>query len=297
MTGKIKTEILVLFLIALLSAIIYSNSLRNPFHFDDTHHIIDNPYLKSLRHIPDIFTDTRAFSVWEGNNRHYRPLLLLTHSINYAIGGLKPAGYRLVNLTFHAGSAFLIFLIVQAMLGSSKEVAGSRKSEVRSKKLEVRSQKLEVRSQIFSSNFLPLTSYFYIAFTAGLIFAVHPFNSEVVNYISARSSVMSSFFYLLAFYYWMKFRSQRQAPPTYYLLPTTYYYIASLLVFLAGMLTKEIVITLPIILWCYDHYFLPGKKGKAGFANYVKGFIIYTPFLLLVAFPYVVVRNLVVGSR
>src|SRR3990172_6891724 len=202
MTGKIKTEILVLFLIALLSAIIYSNSLRNPFHFDDTHHIIDNPYLKSLRHIPDIFTDTRAFSVWEGNNRHYRPLLLLTHSINYAICGLKPAGYRLVNLTFHAGSAFLIFLIVQGMLGSSKEVAGSRKSEVRSKKLEVRSKIFSLPSMqaLRSSNFLPLTSYFYIAFTAGLIFAVHPFNSEVVNYISARSSVMSAFFYLLSFY-------------------------------------------------------------------------------------------------
>src|SRR3972149_8187726 len=33
------------------------------------------------------------------------------------------------------------------------------------------------------------------ALTAALIFAVHPFNSEVVNYITARSSVMSWFFY------------------------------------------------------------------------------------------------------
>src|SRR3972149_8477778 len=47
------------------------------------------------------------------------------------------------------------------------------------------------------------------ALTAAIIFAVHPFNSEVVNYITARSSVMSWFFYLLAFFCWVRFRSEK----------------------------------------------------------------------------------------
>src|SRR3972149_3004726 len=77
-------------------------------------------------------------------------------------------GYHIVNLIFHIGSVFLLYLIIKAMLGG-----------------------------------------FYISLASALIFAVHPFNSEVVNYITARSSVMSGFFYLLAFYCWVKFRSKK----------------------------------------------------------------------------------------
>src|SRR3972149_2441043 len=90
-----------------------------------------------------------------------------------------------------------------------------------------------------------------VALASALIFAVHPFNSEVVNYITARSSVMSGFFYLLEFYCWVKYRkvagSSKQvanlgsselvagsrknvaggrlkdSPATCYLLPATYY--------------------------------------------------------------------------
>ncbi|MBI5756244.1 MAG: tetratricopeptide repeat protein [Nitrospirae bacterium] len=278
----------------------YFNSLQNGFHFDDTHHIIDNNHLKGLRYIPELFTDTRTFSVWEGNNRHYRPLLLLTYSINYAIGGVNPVGYHIVNLAFHVGSAFLLFLILKAMLtptlslppqGGGKKGGGSIAAG------------LSLRSMPF-----------FIALASTLIFAVHPFNSEVVNYISARSSVMSGFFYLLAFYSWVKFRevgnsgSSKQVAgkvagsseqvagksATRYPLPATYY-IASLLAFLLGMLTKEVVITLPIVLWLYDFYFvhLPDSQGRARFVSHLKRLSVYMPFLL-VALSYVIVREILV---
>ena len=145
-----KGKILSLTLIILLSGVVYFNSLQNGFHFDDTHHIIDNNHLKGLRYIPELFTNTRTFSVWEGNNRHYRPLLLLTYSINYAIGGLYPAGYHIVNLAFHVGSAFLLFLILQVMLSGSEETQNQ---------------------EILHSR------PFFIALASALIFAVHPFNS------------------------------------------------------------------------------------------------------------------------
>ncbi|MDI6795264.1 MAG: hypothetical protein QME81_20780, partial [bacterium] len=51
-----------------------------------------------------------------GSIIHYRPLWSVSFAINYAIGGLNPVGYHLVNLAFHVGSAFMLFLIVQAML-------------------------------------------------------------------------------------------------------------------------------------------------------------------------------------
>ncbi|MBI5756877.1 MAG: hypothetical protein HZA12_08125, partial [Nitrospirae bacterium] len=118
-------KVVVLAFLIFLTSLVYSNSMGNGFHFDDYHHIVDNPRLKDIRNIPSFFLDITSFSkTWGGN--HYRPLLLTTHALNYYFGRLRPAGYHIVNLAFHVGSAFLLFLILKAMLSSSEQVAGSR---------------------------------------------------------------------------------------------------------------------------------------------------------------------------
>ena len=168
-TGK---NFLVFILISILSYIIYANSLNNSFHFDDQHYVVENLYIRSIRNIPAFFQSPRYSSSEKPFTSHYRPLVVSSYAVNYAMGGLDPLGYHLVSLGFHIGSAFLVFLIMQAMLWS--------------------------------------TPVYFIPLSAALIFAVHPFKSEVVNYITARSSVMCAFFYLLAFYFWVKFRENEQ---------------------------------------------------------------------------------------
>src|SRR3990170_454830 len=98
-SGWIRNKISIAILLIFFSAIVYSNSLENPFQFDDFHHIRDNLSIRNIKNIPSFFTDAQTFSVNPGRG-HSRPLLLVT-------------------LAFHVGSAFLIFLIVQAMLSSS----------------------------------------------------------------------------------------------------------------------------------------------------------------------------------
>src|SRR3972149_10075797 len=150
-------------------------------------------------------------------------------------------GYHIVNLIFHIGSVFLLYLIIKAMLGG-----------------------------------------FYISLASALIFAVHPFNSEVVNYIKARSSVMSGFFYLLAFYCWVRFRSQKKS----------YFYIGSLLAFISGMLSKEVVITLPVMLLLYDVYFIPVNRTDLSgwFKGRLKLLLPVIPFIFIVVVPYLIIR-------
>src|SRR3989304_454254 len=148
-----------------LSFAVYFNSLDNGFHFDDSHHIVNNKHIRSLKNIPRFFVDTETFS--DHGGFHYRPLVLITHAINYSMGRLNPAGYHLMNLAFHVGSSFLLFLILKAMLYNASVREGEEGGGL------------------------------FAAASAALIFAVHPFNSEVINYITARSSVMSGFFYLL----------------------------------------------------------------------------------------------------
>src|SRR3972149_11556837 len=106
---------LILILFAATAFAIYFNSLNNGFFLDDIHHITANPYLKTPANIPLFFTDFRTFST--AGAAHYRPMVLVSHSLNYYLGGLNPAGYRIMTLFLHVGSAFLIFLIVQSVLG------------------------------------------------------------------------------------------------------------------------------------------------------------------------------------
>ncbi len=309
--------------LVLLSSLVYFNSLENGYHFDDYHHIVDNPHLKDIRNIPSFFFDTTKFSK-TGWQNHYRPLLLVTYALNYYAGRLQPVGYHVVNLAFHVGSAFLVFLIVESMLAGSKEgvAAGfslrpkfSSPATNLARRLKPAATGLATglgrRLKPAATGYL-LPAACFAALAASLIFAVHPFNSEVVNYITARSSVMSGFFYLLAFYCWVKYRSQATGVTPPPILPpqggeekgggsqsSTVYYLISLLAFLLGMLTKEVVITLPIVLWLYDMYFYrPSRRTQAKACGYrpgtqakACGYYAYLPFVLLVAVPYIVLSG------
>ena len=72
--------------VAALLAIAYSNHFRNGFHFDDSHSIEENIYVRELKYIPRYFTDATTFSVLP-LNQSYRPVLQTTFAIDYWLGG------------------------------------------------------------------------------------------------------------------------------------------------------------------------------------------------------------------
>ena len=234
---------LVLLIFLLIGSVTYLNSLNNHFQCDDDVVLVKNVNIREIGNIPRFFFDPSLAANDPKLAGHYRPLVITSYAVNYALGGLSPVGYHLVNLAFHVGSAFLVFLIVRAMFTPTLS--------------------------------LPL----YTALAAGLIFLVHPFNSEAVNYTTARSSLMSGFFYLLGFYCWVRFREQ--ASRSY---SSSRFYTASLLAFVAGMLSKEVVITLPIVLWLYDLYFGERRRTLLNWRTYIH----YLPFVFIVVIPYIV---------
>lgn len=78
----------------------HAGSLRNGFHYDDEHSLLENPHVRSLAELPRCLTDPGCFSGMP-EARMYRPLVLATYTLNYAAGGYAPLGYRLVNLILH----------------------------------------------------------------------------------------------------------------------------------------------------------------------------------------------------
>ena len=99
-------------LLALGIAASYSNSLGIGFYFDDLYGIHNNPTIRSLRNIPGFFTDPHAF--WTDRTQaDVRPVLLISYALNYAVSGLAPWSYHVLNLILHFVAALLVFVLVR----------------------------------------------------------------------------------------------------------------------------------------------------------------------------------------
>jgi tetratricopeptide (TPR) repeat protein len=192
--GSPSRFIVLLLAVAITAA--YANGLLIPFHFDDWHVIEENPYIRSLDNVPRFFVDPGTFSV-NPRSRLVRPVLLTTFAVNYAVSGAATWSYHLVNLLLHWVAAVLVFRIVRdhLWLGEGR---------------------------------LP------VATAAAFLVALHPLNTEPVNYISARSALLATALYLGAFD--AAVRGRRRTCQTLFVL---------------ALLTKTIAITLPVVLLAY----------------------------------------------
>src|SRR3989304_8485529 len=114
----------ILLLLLIVTTIPYINALNNSFQYDDQIYVEENTNIKTIS-LSEVFLHPSSIFAPDGATGHYRPLVLLTYVINYRLHGLNPMGYHIVNLAFHIGSAFLLYLIIKAMLGSSVALASA----------------------------------------------------------------------------------------------------------------------------------------------------------------------------
>ncbi|MFA5116204.1 MAG: tetratricopeptide repeat protein [Candidatus Omnitrophota bacterium] len=152
-------------LFALICAALYFNSLRNGFVFDDVYSLKDNCYIKDLRYIPEFFKG--HFSSFPSPKGTFRPLLMLTFSLNYLFSGLAPLGYHIGNLLLHFFNGILLYSLL----------------------------KLIFKKAPFGLNLI-ITSFFL----------VHPINVEAVSYITSRSDLLVTSFLLLGVLAYLKNR-------------------------------------------------------------------------------------------
>jgi tetratricopeptide (TPR) repeat protein len=91
-------------------ALVYANALGGTFHYDDFHSLVNNPHVRDLANIPAFFLDPGLFSV-DTDKAMYRPLLLVSYAINFALGGYVTSGYHLLNMVIHALCVLLVWRI------------------------------------------------------------------------------------------------------------------------------------------------------------------------------------------
>ena len=113
-------------LIVVLGIAAYFNSLDNGFHYDDEHSILENHHVRSLLNLPAFFLDPGTFSGLP-QARMYRPVLLVTYALNYAVGGYEPFGYHLVNLFLHLLNVLLGWRLAGALGNGRGALCGAER--------------------------------------------------------------------------------------------------------------------------------------------------------------------------
>ena len=147
---------------------------------------------------------------------HWTPLTWLTLGLDHVLWDMNPVGYHLTNLLWHAANAALVFVLAQQLLRRVWPDAA------------------------------PATVRLGAA-TAALLFAVHPLRVESVAWVSERRDLVSGFFYLVTILAWLSMvqRTGASRRP---------WWIATLTAYAMALLSKSIVISLPLVLLVLDVY-------------------------------------------
>ncbi len=108
-------NLLVLLALACICTAVYFNALNNSFVIDDYPLIVDNPSIKNIEFFPKIFFVDSYHFTNSVETKYYRPLLLTSYAIDYAIWGLNPSGFHLTNIFIHILNGYLIFLLLNLL--------------------------------------------------------------------------------------------------------------------------------------------------------------------------------------
>jgi protein O-mannosyl-transferase len=105
----------ILILCLLVVALCYANSVRNDFVGDDFPIVASNPAIRSISPLKFLqssyWTKDQAAGI-------YRPLTVLSLSVDYALWHRWPPGFRFTNLLIHALNGWLLFLIAKSIVGT-----------------------------------------------------------------------------------------------------------------------------------------------------------------------------------
>lgn len=152
-----NARLLVYVILFAVACLPYANTLFNSFVYDDVPQIMENPYVRSWRYVPEIFgTNVWSFQGQSGQTNYYRPLMTFSYLVLYQIFELVPFGFHLTNVLLNAA----VVLLLYALTG-----------------------------QLFRDR--------WVAIAAAVIFALHPIHSEVVAWVAALPDLQLTIFFLL----------------------------------------------------------------------------------------------------
>src|SRR6058998_2977196 len=186
--------------------------------------------------------------MWTTHLGHYIPLTWMTLGLDYLLWGMNPVGYHLTSLLLHAANAVVFFFVVRRLL--TRALPG----------LSERGHALAVSAGV-----------------AALVFAIHPLRMESVAWATERRDVLSGLFYLLTILMYLRAYEFGARGRGWYWLAVA--------VFVCALLSKSMVVNLPVVLLILDVYPLRRLGGAIGWWSEParRVYVEKIPFVLLAA--------------
>jgi hypothetical protein len=163
-----------------------------------------------------------AWAFTTGHAGNWHPLTWLSHMLDCQLFGVNAGAHHLVNVLFHAANTLLLFGVLKRMTGA------------------------RWRSALVAA-----------------LFALHPLHVESVAWVAERKDVLSTCFWLLTLWAYVRYV---QKPEIHYstaaLRPlTSWNYWLALVFFVCGLMSKPMVVTLPLVLLLLDYWPLNRVAG------------------------------------
>ncbi len=149
-----------------------------------------------------------------------RPLVLWSVQLNYAWGRFDVRGYHAVNLAIHILAALTLYGIVRRTLLARRTVTVDE------------------------------TTASLLGLATALIWAVHPLATQGVTYIIQRAESLMGLLYLLVFYLVVRGATSAWA------IARGAWYALAVAACSSGMMTKEVMVTAPVVVALFDRVFL-----------------------------------------
>ncbi len=139
-------------LLVILGIVTFSNSLSNPFVWDEQVLIVNNPLLQSWNILELFCTPFFIDRDWKSSEAQvrYRPVTMLSFWLDYRFWGVNPFGYHLTSTTLHVANSWLLSKIVWLLTGQVTTAA-----------------------------------------VVGAFFLIHPIHSSAVAYVPSRGDLLA----------------------------------------------------------------------------------------------------------
>jgi tetratricopeptide (TPR) repeat protein len=214
-------------LLLLATLLAYAGTFSAPFVFDAAPIATAYPSLRHLWPLGPLLQPPHDGSTVEG-----RPLLNLSLAVSYALSGTRPWAYHAMNLAIHGLAVLALFGSVRRTLrrGAAPDAATAARA-------------------------------LGLAWVVALLWAVHPLQTESVTYVIQRAESLMGLFYLCTLYAFIRGAAPDEAAH----VPArarTWLGLAWISC-LAGMATKEVMVSAPVVVLLYDRTFVAGSLREA----------------------------------
>jgi len=208
-TNPIVYHLLAVLILSLACILIYLPVSMAELLFWDT-----QTYVNDNVAIHDINGSSLLWMLTQTYHANWHPLTWLSHAVDIQIFSFTPFGHHWVNVAWHIGCAFLLYLYSQQLLP------------------------ILLPSRFGQGN----PDLYLVSLLASLFFALHPQHVESVAWVAERKDLLCGFFYLLCLYSYHHYVTD----------PRLVRYAFTLSCAAAAIMAKPMAVSLPVVLLLLD---------------------------------------------